>query len=52
MYCDEIYANAANIYLDPLIKMQKKTSELLHSHNIWHTLMIYLFSSKFFHLRN
>ena len=52
IYCVEIWGNAANIYLDPLIKLQKKTSELLHSHNIWHTLMIYLFNPKLLHLRN
>ena len=41
IYCVEIWGNAANIYLDLLIKLQKKSSELLHSHNIWHTIMIY-----------
>ena len=42
IYCVEICGNADNLYIDPL----RKSSESSHSHNILHTLVIYLFNFK------
>ena len=47
IYCVEIWGNAVNIYLDPLIKLQKKIIKVItFSQYLAHT------NDLFFHLRN